>query len=84
VSAEISFNMHWISTKKMKPKKRRQRKISEERILAVKAEVQRLLDANVIREVKYSDWLANILRLASKYSASSKEEWQNENVHRFP
>jgi hypothetical protein len=40
----------------MKPKKRRQRKISEERILAAKAEVQRLLDANAIREVKYTDW----------------------------
>jgi hypothetical protein len=50
----------------MKPKKRRQRKISEERILAAKAEVQRLLDANVIREVKYSDWLANIVLVPKK------------------
>ena len=38
---------------KMKPRKQRQRKMSEDRILAAKAEVQRLLDANVIREVKY-------------------------------
>jgi hypothetical protein len=38
---------------KMKPRKKRQRKMSEDRILAVKAEVQRLLDANIIREVKY-------------------------------
>jgi hypothetical protein len=42
----------------MKPKKQRQRKMSEDRVLAAKAEVQRLLDANVIREVKYLDWLA--------------------------
>jgi hypothetical protein len=41
---------------KMKPRKQRQRKMLEDRILAAKAEVQRLLDANVIREVKYSDW----------------------------
>jgi hypothetical protein len=29
--------------------------MSEDIILATKAEVQRLLDANVIREVKYSE-----------------------------
>jgi hypothetical protein len=44
----------------MRPKKQRQRKMSEDRILAAKAEVQRLLDANVVREVKYSEWLANV------------------------
>ena len=37
----------------MKPKKQRQRKMLEDKIIAAKAEVQRLLDANVIREVKY-------------------------------
>jgi hypothetical protein len=50
----------------MRPKKQRQRKISEDRILAAKAEVQRLLDANVIREVKYSDWLANVVLVPKK------------------
>jgi hypothetical protein len=30
--------------------------MSEDRILVAKAKVQRLLDANVIREVKYADW----------------------------
>jgi hypothetical protein len=39
----------------MRPKKQWQRKILEDRILIAKVEVQRLLDANVIREVKYSD-----------------------------
>jgi hypothetical protein len=43
----------------MKPKKQRQRKMSEDRILAAKAEVQWLLDAKVIREVKYLDWLCS-------------------------
>jgi DNA modification methylase len=38
----------------------------KDRILAVKAEVQRLLDANVIREVKYSEWLANVLLVLKK------------------
>jgi hypothetical protein len=50
----------------MRPKKQRQRKMSEDRILAAKAEVQRLLDANVIREVKYSDWLANVVLVPKK------------------
>jgi hypothetical protein len=40
--------------------------MSEERILAAKAEVQRLLDANVIREVKYLDWLANLVLVPKK------------------
>ncbi|XP_066333789.1 uncharacterized protein [Miscanthus floridulus] len=53
---------------KMKPKKQRQRKMSEDRIRAAKAEVQRLQDANVIREVKYSEWMANVV-LMSDYLA---------------
>jgi len=61
---------------KMKLRKQRQRKMSEDRILAVKVEVQRLLDANVIREVK-------VLGVAGKCSASAKEKWQDEDVHRF-
>jgi len=34
--------------------------MSEDRILAAKAKIQRLLDANVIKEVKYSEWLENV------------------------
>ena len=33
----------------------------KKRILAAKAKVQRLLNANAIREVKYSEWLANVV-----------------------
>ena len=40
--------------------------MSEDIILAVKAEVQRLLDANVIREVKYLEWLANVVLVLKK------------------
>lgn len=38
----------------------------EDIILVAKAEVQRLLDAKVIREVKYSEWLANIVLVPKK------------------
>jgi hypothetical protein len=40
--------------------------MSEDTILATKAEVQRLLDANVISEVKYSEWLANVVLVPKK------------------
>jgi len=40
--------------------------MSEDRILAAKAKVQRLLDANVIREVKYSEWLTNVVLVPKK------------------
>jgi hypothetical protein len=51
---------------KIKPRKQRQRKMSEDRILATKAEVQRFLDTIVIREVKYSKWLANVVLVPKK------------------
>jgi hypothetical protein len=50
----------------MKPRKQRRRKMSKDRILATKVEVQRLLDANVIREVKYLEWLANVVLVPKK------------------
>ena len=40
--------------------------MSEERILAAKTKVQRLLNANVIREVKYSEWLTNVVLVPKK------------------
>ena len=40
--------------------------MSEERILVAKAKVQRLFNANVIREVKYSEWLANVVLVPKK------------------
>ena len=38
----------------------------KDRVLAANAEVQRLLDANVIREVKYSEWLTNVVLMPKK------------------
>ena len=55
---------------KMKLRKQRQRKMSEDRILAVKAKAQRLLDANIIREVKYLDWLANVVLVPRRMAKS--------------
>ena len=50
----------------VKPKKQKQRKMSEARAEAARAEVQRLLDAKVIREVKYPEWLANVVLVPKK------------------
>jgi hypothetical protein len=44
---------------KIPPKKQRVRKMFEEKVKAVEAEVQRLQDAKVIREVLYPIWLSN-------------------------
>jgi len=38
----------------------------EERILVAKAKIQRLLNTNVIREIKCSEWLANIVLVPKK------------------
>jgi hypothetical protein len=40
--------------------------MSEEKIETAKAEVQRLLDAGFIREVTYSQWLANVMMVHKK------------------
>jgi hypothetical protein len=51
---------------KIAPKKQKLRKMSEEKVKAVEAEVQRLQDAKVIREVKYPVWLANTVPAKKK------------------
>jgi hypothetical protein len=50
----------------IKAKKQKLCKMSNDKVAVVKVEVQRLLDANVIREVKYPTWLANIVRVKKK------------------
>jgi hypothetical protein len=40
--------------------------MSDEKAEAMKAEVQRLLDAGVIREVHYPTWLASIVPVQKK------------------
>jgi hypothetical protein len=50
--------------------------MSEEKVKAVEAEVQRLQDAKVVREVKYPVWLANNVPV-------KKKKWKMENVCRL-
>jgi hypothetical protein len=58
---------HALETdEKIAPKKQKLRKMSEEKVKAVEAEVQRLQDAKVIREVKYPVWLANTVPVKKK------------------
>jgi hypothetical protein len=49
-----------------RPKKQKLCKMSEEKVEAAKAEVQRLLDASFIREVIYPQWLANVVMVRQK------------------
>jgi hypothetical protein len=44
--------------------------MSEEKVEAVKAKVQRLLDAGFIREVTYPQWLTNVVMVQKK-----NEKW---------
>jgi hypothetical protein len=58
---------HALETdEKIAPKKQNLRKMSKEKVKAVEAEVQRLQDAKVIREVKYPVWLANTAPVKKK------------------
>jgi hypothetical protein len=50
----------------VKPRKQKLRKMSDDKVIAVKLEVQRLLDATVIREVMYPKWLANTVLVKKK------------------
>jgi hypothetical protein len=49
-----------------RPLKQKLHKMSEEKVEAVKAEVQRLLDVGFIREVAYPQWLANVVMVWKK------------------
>ena len=51
---------------KHKPIGQRLRTMSEERKKVAQAEVQKLLDAGVIREVQFSEWLANVVMVKKK------------------
>ena len=49
-----------------KPIKQKRRKFTPERNLIVNEEVEKLLKAGKIREVKYQDWLANLVVVGKK------------------
>jgi hypothetical protein len=61
---------------KVKPKLQRQRPMSGDRVKSAEAEVQKLLDARIIREVQYPVWVA-------KCGDSAEEEWERAHVYRF-
>jgi hypothetical protein len=70
---------HALETdEKIAPKIQKLQKISEEKVKAVEAEVQRLQDAKVIREVKYPVWLANTVPVKKKNG-----KWRMQNVCRL-
>jgi hypothetical protein len=53
----------------VRPKKQKLRKMSDEKVAAAKAEMQRLLDAGFIHEVLYPSWLANEVRVKKKMAS---------------
>jgi hypothetical protein len=54
-----------------RPRKQKLCKMSNEKLAAPKAEVQRLLDAGFIREVLYPSWLGNVVMVKKK-----NDKWQ--------
>jgi hypothetical protein len=40
--------------------------MSDEKVVAAKSEVQRLLDTGFIREIQYPSWLANVVMVKTK------------------
>jgi hypothetical protein len=50
-----------------KPKKQKLYKMAEEKVEAVKVEVQRLLDVGFMKEVKYLEWLVNVSMVRKKW-----------------
>jgi hypothetical protein len=50
----------------VKPRRQKLRKMSDDKVVVVKFEVQRLLDASVIREVMCPNWLANTVPVKKK------------------
>jgi hypothetical protein len=55
----------------VKPRRKKLRKMSDDKVVAVKSEVQRLLDATIIREVMYPKWLDNTVLVEEK-----NEKWR--------
>jgi hypothetical protein len=51
---------------KVKPKLQRQWPMSGDRVKSAEAEVQKLLDARIIREVQYPVWVANVVMVPKK------------------
>jgi hypothetical protein len=64
---DIDIIEHTLETdEKVTLKKQKLRKMSEEKVKAVEAEVQRLQDTKATREVMYPVWLANTVPVKKK------------------
>jgi hypothetical protein len=58
---------HALNTDLMdRPKMQRQRPMSDDRVKSAEAEVHKLLDATIIREVQYPVWVANVVMVPKK------------------
>jgi hypothetical protein len=51
---------------KVRPKLQQQRPMSNDRVKSAEAEVQKLLDTRIIREVQYPVWVANVVMVLKK------------------
>ena len=54
-----------------KPISQKKRKMREEQLKAIKEEVDKLLNANFIKEVRYSTWLTNVVMVKK-----AKDKWR--------
>jgi hypothetical protein len=67
IGVDRSFIEHRLNIDpSVKTRRQKLRKMSDDKVLAVKSEVQRLLDTTVIREVMYPKWLANTVPVKKK------------------
>jgi hypothetical protein len=67
IGVDRSFIEHRLNIDpSVKPRSQKLRKMSDDKVVAVKSEVQRLLDTTVIREVMYPKWLANTVPVKKK------------------
>jgi hypothetical protein len=66
-SVNRSFIEHRLNIDpSVKPRRQKLRKMSDDKVIAVNSEVQRLLDATVIHKVMYPKWLANTVPVKKK------------------
>ena len=67
---DIELIMHHLSIASgIKPIKKKLRKMHPQVALLVKAELEKLLKANIIRAINYVEWISNIV-LVSKHDKS--------------
>jgi hypothetical protein len=67
IGVHRSIIEHALNTDpKVKAKLQRQRPMSADRVKSTEAEVQKLLDARIIREVQYLVWVANVVMVLKK------------------